>query len=474
MNDAESAFFMQLSIFTGGWTLDAADAVCGSGPGPTVDLLGQLVDKSLIQAEPQPDDSIRYGMLETLRQYAAERLLQAGQADEAHRRHALFYAEMIEGRWGRFWIGENTRIRMASVERDYENFRTSLRWLLDDDEVEGAARLAAELTAFWSLGGRVQEGRDWQEQILAAARSSDELSPWRLRLVFGLAQLEAVSGNRAVAYRRLQEILPALRVSDDAPTVAQAVGLAASMAWYMRHDLPAARELALEAVRVAKTTGIRPLEMLERGRLANILVESGEYDAAEQLLTRDATRDWWNAPRATIDLARVHFAKQNYAAAVMLLERLVFEFDPSRTRLEVVLASTVLSWVRLAQGDVVGATDAGTQAVVLVRENLGRTTSPGHLPGPLEALSMVAAADHQPSRALRLAAAAASLRDFYDEGLSPNDRALLEPWLEVARDGLGPQASADAWATGHALDSDAAIREALSTESGPRATALRR
>ena len=76
-----------------------------------------MVDKSLIQTEPQPDGSVRYRMLETLREYATEQLHRSGKADEVQRRHALSFADIIVRRWGPFWFGENTERRLANIAR---------------------------------------------------------------------------------------------------------------------------------------------------------------------------------------------------------------------------------------------------------------------------------------------------------------------------------------------------------------------
>jgi hypothetical protein len=149
--------------------------------------------------------------------------------------------------------------------------------------------------------------------------------------------------------------------------------------------------------------------MLARGRLSHIVLEGGDYDLAEQFLRGDQTFEGLQSPRATIALARVRFARGDYAAAASLLEELIDHFTAGRFSLDVVLALTVLTWVRLAHGAVARANVAGIEALRVLRENLGRTTSFAHLPAPLEALAMVAAAAADPVRALRLAAAAASL-----------------------------------------------------------------
>jgi predicted ATPase len=142
----ERLFFQRLSVFSGGWTLDAAEAICGFAVGPTLDMLGRLVDKSLVLCRPEPDGSLRYGMLETLREYAAERLCQSIEGEDIQRGHAMFFADVLQQRWGRVWWDTDTSHKLGSVERDYDNFRASLRWLIGHGEVAAAQRLAGART----------------------------------------------------------------------------------------------------------------------------------------------------------------------------------------------------------------------------------------------------------------------------------------------------------------------------------------
>jgi predicted ATPase/class 3 adenylate cyclase len=171
--DTERAVFRRLSAFMGGWTLDAAETVCafaGVERHDAVDLLGRLVDKSLVlmnDAHTEP----RYRMLETIRQYGLEKL-----ADSAE-------GELVRGRHRDFWVGfaEAAEPRLQGPEQvtwlerlddDHDNMRAALRWSLDRDELEPALRLAAALVAFWDTRGYVHEGRDWLDVLLARAGGS--------------------------------------------------------------------------------------------------------------------------------------------------------------------------------------------------------------------------------------------------------------------------------------------------------------
>jgi predicted ATPase len=215
LSDAEHALFQQLSVFAGGWTLEAAEEVCELSDSATLDVLGQLIDKSLVQIEPQTDGTVRYRMLETLRQYAAERLSESNTAQKVQERHARFFTHIIRRRWGAFSSGVDTTVTLASIERDYDNFRASLRWLVDRADTHAAERLAASLTNFWLLGSRVEDGRTWLEEVLKLPQQSPVPSKSRLFLFEALAQLEALGGNLAAADARLHAALPSIRAYAD-------------------------------------------------------------------------------------------------------------------------------------------------------------------------------------------------------------------------------------------------------------------
>ena len=156
----EQALFARLAVFAGGWTLDAAEAVCADEAVDRYqvdDLLGRLVDQSLVVADDFPDGSRRYRLLETLRQYARERLQERGDAAPLHARHAAYF----EGEWcatalgaatsGRPWPSSATG-QLAWHEqtgREYENLRAALRWFADTGAVEPGLRLSLALSAYW-------------------------------------------------------------------------------------------------------------------------------------------------------------------------------------------------------------------------------------------------------------------------------------------------------------------------------------
>lgn len=190
----EQVLFAQLGVFVGGFTLEAADAVC-AGKNPEVPMLEQLaslVDKSMLQHGRRENGAPRFFMLETLREYALEQLEALGQTQAARRQHWTYYLHLVESiepppkepdlpTW------------MKQLEEEYDNIRAALKWSLEQDEVEAALRIAGAVWKLWQIHGHVEEGAEWTRIILS--RSRGHISEARAKVLWGAGWLGMVKGN---------------------------------------------------------------------------------------------------------------------------------------------------------------------------------------------------------------------------------------------------------------------------------------
>ena len=186
LSPKERLLLQRLSVFAGGWTLEAAEMVCADQTGEPpcseqqlasveiMDLLALLVDKSLVIAEPGARES-RYRMLETIRQYARERLLETGGGERMHDRHLAYFLQLAEQAephlraWGMVeWL--------ERLETELDNLRLALEWSLAND-VESGLRLGAALEMFWHIRGYSLEGNSWLEELLAAEEALHPAQP---------------------------------------------------------------------------------------------------------------------------------------------------------------------------------------------------------------------------------------------------------------------------------------------------------
>jgi DNA-binding CsgD family transcriptional regulator/tetratricopeptide (TPR) repeat protein len=171
----EQALFRRLAVFVGGWTFEAAEVVGRLGNGSATDvfaLLSSLVDHSLVQRLEGADGGLnsgtpRFGMLETVREFALERLVETGEQPRAQAAHAVYFTAFAEGLYPyRIGPGDSIDDRLGRLEAEHPNLRAALGTMTGTD-VEGVLQLAGALVVFWYLRGHLREGQQWLEWALA-------------------------------------------------------------------------------------------------------------------------------------------------------------------------------------------------------------------------------------------------------------------------------------------------------------------
>jgi non-specific serine/threonine protein kinase len=281
LSDVERELFARLSVFPAGWTLEAAETICagdGIESSEVLDLLSKLAAKSLVGSEGDFDGERRYRLLETVRQYARERLMGPGALDRRHQRHFEYFFEKFRGSENVLRShGQVAHLRHLEVEQ--ENVRAALEWGIRSPLAAAPAlELAAALFWFWSKRGLFEEGTQWIERALAAAPNAPV--PLRARALIGLAHIrfcQGSSGETTVA-----EALSLGRQHDDPWVVAFALFLQA-LAALERAEGEEAACRAVEARQAASASG----DLWQQGgpllTLANIAFVNGEHDRAQQL-----------------------------------------------------------------------------------------------------------------------------------------------------------------------------------------------
>lgn len=177
----------ELSVFAGGFDLAGVEGVCTVGAsGGALDHVQRLVEASLVNVD-QGAQPTRYGLLETVREYGAERLAASGQGEDLRRRHAEHFAKLADDGWLAFRVPATQPLWLARLRADRDNFRAALGWCLDQGEPAIALRITGTLWRFWWVRGDAAEGRAWLERALAA---DDRRDPWlRVRSLIGFAGL---------------------------------------------------------------------------------------------------------------------------------------------------------------------------------------------------------------------------------------------------------------------------------------------
>ena len=211
LGEQEQKLFGRLSVFAGGWDLEAAEEVEAAEPleaGWVLDLLSQLVDKSLVVAEAEAQGALRYRMLEPVRQYALERLVDGGQVEETRRRHAAFFLALAEEAHLKLRAGPQVEW-LGRLEKEKGNLRGALSWALSAGEIVTVARLGFALWMFWWMRNRQPEGRRWLEAILP---KRNDLPPWlRRRALVATAAMAFGQGDFEAVVRYTEELIESSR-----------------------------------------------------------------------------------------------------------------------------------------------------------------------------------------------------------------------------------------------------------------------
>jgi tetratricopeptide (TPR) repeat protein len=502
---AEQRLFARLAVFAGGWTCEAAQAVCfipGALEIEVLDGMASLVDRSLLQQQTGADGQPRFSMLETLREYALERLVGFGEMAATRQRHATFYLGFaVEADAQTHGPEQLTWFKRLEVERD--NLRTAASWSLAEEEnCELGLRLVGALWWFWAVRGHLGEGRDWAERLLAQTERSGPTSA-RAMAQCGAGTLAMQQGDHRAARHRLAESVTLFRELGDRRGCALA-SLISGMLLIDRGDRAAARPLLEESVAlfrwVADRWGIAfalfglgdavvmadPLEaqrayeeslaiyreigdrqgislaLTSLGRLAWLKGDNGPARALfeEGLTLRRELGDTWLIAISLMALGGVARCQGDDRRAEELLgEALAIQRELGNKH--------GIAWALHDLGDVTRRQGDDARALALFREALAVRQEQSHHEGIalcLVGLAAIANVSGQPEPATVLLGAASAGLAALGASPDPADRLASECTLAELRVALDPDRFQAAWATGQAMTLEHACAEALSVE----------
>jgi predicted ATPase/DNA-binding CsgD family transcriptional regulator len=449
----ERELFEDLSVFAGGWTLEAAQTVFNS---EVLARLARLVDQSLVVAERPGSGSMRYRMLEPLRQFALERLERRG-AVAVRDRHAAYFVTLAESAqialWGRGMRGS----WIPRLAPEHDNLRTALRWLIQSADFEAARRLGAALPRYWLFTGHVKEARAWLDELLTLP-SPEAATVTRARLLVGAMAAAGYEQDLKSCVVFAQRALTLARQVGDAWATAYALFFWAPLAAIIDGSADQARALLTEGISASRLAGDRVLEAMHMSWECLIRLtandESGAQASAETAL-RIATEV--GAPRecarAMCLLGSVSYHRGDLQMGLELLERGCAGWESEAEPLEVLLMLRTLVFVAVDLSDLARAR-AYLRRRMDLWDALGR--QPWFVHGLLEGFAYLSGQLGQHARVLRLAAAteasvALGAQPAYYGGRT------LDGIIGIARETLGAEASAQEWKLGQSLSTDQAL-----------------
>jgi predicted ATPase/DNA-binding CsgD family transcriptional regulator len=474
LSEEEKKLFGRLSVFAGGWTLEAAEAV-GVGEGveedDILDVLSGLVEKSLVVAREHQESGVRYRVLEPIRQYAREKLEEVGEGEEARRRHAYFFLTLavdvepkLQGPEDRAWL--------ERLEREHDNMRAALSWALERGEAELALRLGGALGMFWHTHGDLGEGRKWLESALEKdGRASVvvrikalEALFWFTYDQFDLDRMEAVA----------QEGMELSAEAEIGSSLAASLRIKLACPAWVRGDYERGKELLEESLTLSREAG-------DKAKIAEALFQlggtvSGLGDTArakeiyeEGIAVCREVGYTYRLPDSLLSLGYVCLLEGDYERGAPLNEEAaaLCREHGYKGHLNYVLDN--LGWAALLQGDHERARTSYEGSLMVSKELGDKMIASESLGG----MACISAARGEALRAGKLFGAAEGLQETLREAVayrhSPEEEAWREPYRATARSRLGEAVWEEALAKGQAMGLEEAIQYALSAEE-PSAT----
>jgi predicted ATPase len=462
LSPAEQKLFRRLSVFVGGCTLEGVEAVCDTKGDLQLDLLdgmASMVDKSLLQQLEQPNGESRFTMLETIREYAREKLEASGEEAATKRAHAAYCLVLAEETATAESGAEGAEVR-ERIALEHDNFRAGLEWLTESGDADWGLRLGAALFRFWESREYLAEGRDRLGKLLRMPAAAAPTKA-RARALFAAGVLASEQGEIAAADALMMESLVIGRRLGDEQGVAVSLNARAVLA-RDRGDVALALSLFQESLGLWRQLGELKAIARALSNLASVLKLQREYELARSLCGEcgaifeglgDRTGVAWSLNNQG-DVAR---EQGDSAAAQALYEQGLTIFRELGDRWGI--AGTLADLGNLAREQ-----KHCSAALPLYRESLKIFQELDHKRGIarlLECCACSAAVQQQPERSLRLAGVAAALRKSIGAPLAPAEQEKLEAILEPARLALANTASATAWLEGWNMPLDRTIEEVL-------------
>ena len=288
LDPPERMLFQRMAVFSGGCTSEAVEAVCNAGQdviGNVEDLLGGLVEKNMIVVV-NDGDPLRMTQLETIREFAQERLAASHDSDLAHRAHAAYCLILAEEGYGLRGPEQSHWMRRSDVE--YANFRAAFEWLLANEQFEWAVRLTSALMPFWEARALLTEGLDWTNRLLRLPRPVQR-PVWRARALQNTCYLLHLQGDIEPWMPLMAEMLEAFGQLDDRRAIAQGkISYGVVLAQIGRHD--DARQQVEEGLALWQELGDVTGEAGALANLATLAKVSGDTARARQLCQRSRER----------------------------------------------------------------------------------------------------------------------------------------------------------------------------------------
>jgi predicted ATPase/class 3 adenylate cyclase/Tfp pilus assembly protein PilF len=466
LDQGEQVLFARLAVFSGGRTLEAIEAICDAEGDLPVDVfegVSSLLDKSLLRQEEGPGGEPRFVMLETVHEFAREKLQESAEAGEIKRTHTEYFLTLAEEAYPEL-KGANQLQWLERLEVEHDNMRAALSWASEHKEVEVALRLGDALWLFWSTRGYQSEGRRWLQEALAIDGSV--LPEVRAMALAGIGRLAFEQGDYDRAQEACEEGLGLL--ANEARESSEAkLWLLERLGWvaWAREEYEQAKQLFEESLapsRKMKDTWWLATSLLG---LALVTHSLGDYERATELYEQsmDLFREQGDKRRLSTclnNLAMMVYSQGDLGRAAKLTLESVALVRELGARGDVSIGLCNLGWIALLREDIGRAAD-------IYKESLSLSWETGLnlvVQSTLEGFACLAGAKGEAEQTARLWGAAQALHETKDIPRDIDFLAAADARISAVRLGMGEEAWEEAWHKGRVMTLDEAVSYALKEE----------
>ena len=471
LTDSEKALFRRLAVFVGGWTMEAAEGVC-AGDGiesyEVLDLLTEIANKSLVQVD-ESGDAIRYQHLETIRQYAREKLLETDEATRVRNRHLDYYIEfanLLE----KDYINPYQYDIINRMRLEYDNVRSALLWAVENN-IEKAARLLSPSTTFWPwvMTGHTSEVRDWYSTVIArldslldeTSGSTDNLLKLKARILNRSSQALMNLGNHQASRAAAEESIELARENNDQITLVEALGSLGHCALYAG-DPQVAIYAAKEGIEIGERLNAERDLIWVLDAMTHIYHLSGEDDEVHKYFTRiDEILKGAGIPIDPVYksgfLIEQAVKHGNMDEAEKYMESILEIMLERRDNYMLATMQSMFAHALRGYGDLDKATFYYRRTIRLWQER-GHRAAVAH---QLECFGLIAMVREQPTRAVKLFSVAEALREVSNSVRTPDEQKEFEGAKSKLQSGMDEDEFNKVWKDGRSMTMEQAIEFAL-------------
>ncbi len=457
----EQTLFRRLGVFVGGFTLSAAAAVCRSSgdlDGDVVARVESLVDKSMVRVALGHDEP-RFSTFETLREYAVARLVESGEAEAVQRQHAQYFLALAEEAEPQFFF--QTRAHwLERLEREHDNLRAALRWFIDQQDVEAGLHLGGALCPLWDARGYLTEGQKWLAELLALAADRPRTAA-RAKALLSAGTLAYSHGDFVLAETLLTESLAIGREVGDSESLAWAQYRLGRIA-NLRGQYPASSTYLEESLARFRAMSDQRGVSWALAQLGWLRHFQGDTLAARSPLEESVAisrkiGDTSGMAHALHLLAQVRERQGDLATARAYEEESLAIWREMHDMRNMAFTFVVLGRLAFTQSDNAAARALWNEGLAIA----AKVQDPWCIGCFLGSFVVLAAAEHQPVRALRLAAATDAAFQMVGTPLPLATGVLAERGREQAMQAVDTATQAAARAEGQAMTLEQAVAYAL-------------